>query len=306
MKGKIQEVLEKIGGDALTIESKQAIAEAFDQAVETKAQERIDLEVQNALTQLDEDHSNKLTTLLETVDADHTKKLMSVVKKIDEDHSNKLKTVIKRYNSIINEEAAKFRDAFVDEISNYLELYVDRAIPARQIAEATENTQARRMLEQIKKIVSVDKAFINENVREALQDGKETIDTLRSELNKVLKENVEINKKFNVAHTALILEKNTSSFPTEKRNFVMRVLKDKPPEYVKENFNYVVEMYKREESDSREIIKEEAQQQAVTNKVATPKLVLESISDNATSETDLSVNGYLEALGRVDQGSKRK
>lgn len=306
MKGKIQEVLEKIGGDALTVESKQAIAEAFDQAVEVKAQERINLEVQNALEQLDEDHSTKLTALLEAVDADHTKKLMSVVKKIDEDHSNKLKTIIKRYNGIIKEEAAKFRDAFVDEISNYLELYIDRAIPARQIAEATENTQARRMLEQIKKIVSVDKAFINENVREALQDGKETIDSLRAELNKVLKENVEINKKFNTTHTALILEKNTSSFPTEKRNFVMRVLKDKTPEYVKENFNYVVEMYKREENDSREIIKEEAQQQAVTNQVATPKLVLESIGDNATSETGSPVNGYLEALGRVDQGSKKK
>lgn len=305
MKGKIQEVLEKMGGDALTIESKQAIAEAFDQAVETKAQERIDLEVQNALTQLDEDHSTKLTALLEAVDADHTKKLMSVVKKIDEDHSKKLQTVIERYNGIIKEEASKFRDAFVDEISNYLELYVDRAIPARQIAEATENTQARRMLEQVKKIVSVDKAFINENVREALQDGKQTIDDLRAELNKTIKENVEVNKKFNTAHTALILEKNTSSFPTEKRNFVMRVLKDKNPEYVKENFNYVVEMYKREESDSREIIKEEAQQQAVTNKVATPKLVLESIGENATSETDSSVNGYLDALSRVDLGKKK-
>jgi len=304
---KIQEVLEKIGGEALTVESKQAIAEAFEAAVDSKAAERVELEVSNALQQLDEDHAVKLTSLLEAVDADHSKKLLSVVKKIDEDHSNKLKAIIKRYNVIIKEEATKFRDSFVDEISNYLELYLDRAIPAKQIAEATENTQARKMIDQIKKIVAVDKTFINENVREALQDGKQTIDALRGELNRVIKENVEINKKLNNTHTALILERNTSSFPTEKRNFVMRVLKDKNPEYVKENFNFVVEMYSREENDSREVIKEEAQQAAVTNQVATPKLVLETMSDNATSGKGFDpVNGYLDALSRVDLGSKRK
>ena len=91
---KIQEVLEKIGGEALTVESKQAIAEAFEAAVDSKAAERVELEVSNALQQLDEDHAVKLTSLLEAVDADHSKKLLSVVKKIDEDHSNKLKAII--------------------------------------------------------------------------------------------------------------------------------------------------------------------------------------------------------------------
>lgn len=308
MDGKIQDVLEKVGDEGLTVESRQAIAEAFDEAVNSKVTERVELEVVNALQQLDEEHAAKLTTLLETIDADYSKKLLNVVKKIDEDHANKLKSIIKRYNVIINEEAVNFRNNFIDEISNYLELYLDRAIPTRQIAEATENTQARKMIEQIKKIVAVDKAFINENVREALQDGKNTIDTLRSELNKVIKENVEINKKLNNTHTALILEKNTSSFPSEKRNFVMRVLKDKNPDYVKDNFNFVVEMYNRQESDSRDIIKEEAQQAAVSNQVATPKLVLESVSRNAASDdgSNNPIDGYLKELNRVDSSSKRK
>jgi len=86
----------------------------------------------------------------------------------------------------------------------------------------------------------------------------------------------------------------------------MRVLKDKNPEYVKENFNYVVEMYNREENDNRQVIREQAQQAAVSNQVATPRLVLESISDNATSDGSYDpVNGYLEALGRVDLGSRK-
>ena len=60
----INEVLKNIGsGGELTVESQQAIVEAFEQAVNAKVNERVELEVTNALQQLDEDHAQKLTTL---------------------------------------------------------------------------------------------------------------------------------------------------------------------------------------------------------------------------------------------------
>lgn len=302
---KIQQVLEQFGNDALPAEAKKVIAEAFESAVTSKVNDRVNLEVGNALKQLDESHAQKLETLLDAIDTDHTQKLVAVLQKVDEDHSAKLKTVIRRYESILKEEAAKFRDGFVNEISNYLELYLDKVIPTTQIAEATQNSQARRMIDQIKKIVAVDESFINENVREALMDGKSTIDKLKSELNKTIQENVALNKYYSKAKTALILEKNTSSFPNEKREYVMRVLADKNPDYVKENFNYVVEMYNRDEQDDRQVIREQVQQAAVSNKVETPKLVLESISSKGTSdgmgESEPWVNSYLSELSKIDR-----
>jgi len=302
---KINEVLQQVDDTVLTTEAKQAIVEAFEAAVNAKTQERVEIEVTNALQQLDEDHSSKLTKLLEAVDTDHTNKLIAVVNKIDEDHTAKLKQVIARYETILKEEANQFKDSFVGEISNYLELYLDRTIPAQQIQEATENTAARNMIDQIKKIVAVDKAFINENIKEALMDGKQTIDGLRGELNKVIQENVKINKENNAIKTNLILEKNTMSFPEEKKQYVMRVLADKSPEYVSENFNYVIEMYNRDEQDSRELIREEAKKAAVSSTVQRPKLVLESVAQSGTSDgQDNITNLYLSELHKIDGVSK--
>lgn len=304
---KIQKVLEQIGNEALPAEAKQAITEAFEAAVLAKVNERIELEVQNARQQLDEVHAGKLETLLEAIDQDHTSKLVAVLQKVDEDHTAKLQNVIKRYETILKEEAVKFRDNFMNEISNYLELYIDRTIPAQQIQEATQNVQARRMIDQIKKIVAVDKTFVNENIREALLDGKQTIDGLKAELNKTIQENVKLNKEFAKTRTALVLEKNTASFPTEKREFVMRVLGDKNPDYVKENFNYVVEMYNRDEQDNNQVIKEEIQQDAVSSQVETPKLVLESVSSIGTSDgsgVEPVVNSYLGELQKIDAAKR--
>jgi hypothetical protein len=295
---KINEVLDKMGDGTLTTEAKEAIVEAFESAVDSKVNERVELEVANVVERIDEDHSQKLTTLLEAVDNDHTQKLINVVQKVDEDHTKKLKHIIKRYDSILKEEAAKFRDSFIDEISNYMELYLDKAIPKQQIAEATQNSSARKMIEEIKKIVAVDKAFISENIKEALKDGKQTIDGLKGELNKVIQENVMLNKNFNKARTALLLEKNTSNFSDEKRNYIFKVLGDKKPEYVKENLNYVVEMYNRDVQDERELIKEEASKNAVSKNVEAPKSVLESVSRNITSDDRNSgtANIYLDEL----------
>ena len=303
----IQKVLEQIGDETLPADAKQAITEAFETAVLAKVNERVELEIRNALQQIDESHAAKLETLLEAIDQDHTTKLVAVLQRVDEDHTGKLQNVIKRYETVLKEEAVKFRDSFMNEISNYLELYIDRTIPAQQIAEATQNSQARKMVESIKKIVAVDKVFVNENIREALLDGKQTIDGLKVELNKTIQENVKLNKEFAKTRTALVLEKNTASFPNEKREFVMRVLSDKNPDYVKENFNYVVEMYNRDEQDNNQIIKQEVQQDAVSSKVETPKLVLESVSSIGTSDgsgDEPVVNSYLTELHKIDAAKR--
>lgn len=297
---KINEVLENMGDGVLTTEAKEAIVEAFELAVESKVNERVELEVNNVVQQIDEDHSQKLTTLLEAIDKDHSQKLVNVIKRVDEDHTKKLQHVIKRYDKILKEEAGKFRDSFIDEISNYMELYLDKAIPKQQVQEATQNSSARKMIEEIKKIVAVDKAFISENIKEALKDGKQTIDSLKKELNKVIQENVEINKKFNKTHTTLLLERNTTNFPEEKRKYITKVLSDKTPEYVKENFKYVVEMYNRDVQDERELIKEEASRKAVSKNVEAPRSILESVSNKNASDDRNSgtTNMYLDELKR--------
>lgn len=295
----LAEIIKNLGDDVLTEDSKKAIVEAFELAVDAKVDQKLDervkLEVENAIQQLDEDHSAKLQELLEAIDKDHTEKFKKVLIKVDGDYAEKLQNVINKYEGMLKEEAIKFRDQLVGEISNYIELYVDKLIPAEQISEACENIQAKKIVDGIKKLVSVDEEFISDNIREALQDGKSTIDTLRQELAEAVKVNVKLNQENKSVKSQLILEKKTAAMADDKKAYIMRVLKEKSPEDVNENFDYVVEMFERDEADAAEIITEQAKASVASKNVEVPK---SEIEDDIVSKSESSVEGYLKELKR--------
>jgi hypothetical protein len=304
MKDKIQEVLKGMSGDGvLTEDSLNEIATVFEEAVESKATEmvgeRVEIEIQTALTQLDEDHSAKLEKLLEAVDADHTAKLKAVLGKIDENHTDKLKNVVNKYEKLLKENAVQFRDQLVEEISNYMELYIDKMVPAQQIAEAVENTAAKRQLDQVKKIVSVNEEYINDNIREALQDGKSMIEESRKDLNEALKENVRLSQDLKNVKSQLILEKKTSEYPDSKRKYINKILCEKSPEYIEENFNYVVEMYERDEQDDVEILAEQAKSHMQSTTITLPESDKPEVAPPV--EQKAPAGGYLEELQKQDK-----
>ena len=194
----IKELLKKAAGNVLTEETLTAIETAFNTAVNTKAdskaKERVTLEVENALTNLDDQHATKLEKLLEAIDTDHVHKLKAVVKKLDENHSNKLIWLVKRYRGQMQTEATKLRDTLIDQISNYLDLYLDKSIPTQQVTEAVKNTRAQKMVNAIKRVLVVDSSFITKEVKEALLDGKSKINSLQKQLNQTIQENVDLNQ----------------------------------------------------------------------------------------------------------------
>lgn len=299
----IKDLLKKAAGEVLTEDTLNSIETAFNTAVTEKAKEaaeatineRLQLEVQNALTKQDDEHATKLTQVLEAVDADHVKKLKAVVGKIDENHSGKLKWLVKKYRTQMQTEATKLRDKLVGDISNYLDLYLQKMVPTEQITEAVQNIQARKMLDNIKKIISVDSSFVTEQIREALLDGKTKMDNLQKQLNKTIEENVELNTAAKKAEAELILERKTVDLPDDKKGYVKKVLAEKDPEYITENFDYVVEMFERDQQDEVELLREGANQKAVSRGVDQP-----AAEKSAEANAGEPVNGYLSELERFD------
>lgn len=306
----VTELLKKAAGEVLTEETLASIEAAFQTAVaerakkeagtlvEDKVKERLTLEVENALSKQDEEHATKLSKLLEAIDTDHVKKLKAVVGKIDENHSGKLQWLVKKYRGQMQTEAAQLRDTLTTQISNYLDLYLDKTVPMDQITEAVQNLQARKMVDNIKKIISVDSSFVTEQIREALLDGKEKIDNLTRELDQTIKENVELNQKTKTAQANLLLETKTMDLPDDKKSYVKKVLSEKDPEYIEENFDYVVEMFERDQQDEVELLKEDAKKGAVSNEVDQPVITESSEAE----EADAPVNDYLSELKRFDRG----
>ena len=292
----IAAILKNIDNGALNEETATAIAQAFESAVDSKVSARINLEVEKALKEQDEDHAAKLKTLIEAIDEDHTNKLQKVVEAVTLNHTAKLQNVASYYQKAVNERAEKFSNKIVEEMSNYLDLYLDKIIPKEQLSEAVANTAAKQQLEQIKKIVAIDPSAINENIKGIIVQGKNKIESLQSKLNEAYKENIELNEQIKSAKASILIEQKTKGMPSSKKEFITKILCDKSPEYIKENFAYVVNMFEREEKSISKDLAKSASQEAITKdaKVSKPTVVTESTQVNP--QIDESVSLYVNAL----------
>jgi hypothetical protein len=292
----IQSILKNLDKEVLTEETATAIAEAFNTAVEEKANAKIQLEVENAVSKLDEDHASKLKNLLEAIDEDHTSKLKLVVDTINEDHTGKLESLVKHYRQSINEKAESFSNKVVEELSSYLDLYIDKSLPKQQLEEAVHNTYARQQLDKIKEILAIDPAVVNESIKQTIVAGKNKVDEVQSQLNESYNENLKLTAKLNQLEAAVLLEKKTNGMPRSKKEYLIKILSDKAPQYIEENFNYVVEMFEREETEQATKLVEEAKTKAVS-KDARPTVVTES-TKSTEKPVDSPVYSYLSELKR--------
>ena len=304
MTKKFEDILNAVNSDVLNEQSKKSIVEAFENAVNEKVDSRVKLEIDDNIKRLDEKHTELLQTLLEAIDEDHTNKLKKVLLKVDSDYSDKLTKVIEKYEGMVKKEAIAFRDTLTTEMSNYMDMYLEKMIPRDQIQEAVNNTQAKRIIEKVKELVSIDEDFISDTIRDALQDGKNRIDSLTHELNEAIKSNIQINQDFKKTKSLLILEQKTADFDDNKRCYVMRVLNEKSPEEIEENFDYVVEMFERDEADEANILTEQATSKVKSNTIDTP--VDDTKTEDIITETTVvsteqrHVAGYLDMLKEQD------
>jgi len=164
----ITDILKEAAKDVLTEETLQAIEQAFTEQLDAKAEERSKIAVDAALNEQDEKYATKLEALLEAIDKDHCRKLKKVVESLDTDRTNKLKQIIKKYQGELTTEASKLRDTVVESVSDYLDSYIDEAIPAASIQEAVDNKKALGILESFRKTLGVDLALANETIREGV------------------------------------------------------------------------------------------------------------------------------------------
>jgi len=310
----IQTILKEATKDLLSEETLKVISEAID----SKAQEKVQLAVEAALVKQDDEYASKLQSVLEAIDADHTEKLDKIVSRIDEvhaakfkkaldlldeSHSSKLEQIVKLYEKALTEDAKVFKESLVDQMSNYIEMYLDKAIPAEQIKEATENTRSRKILAEVKRLIGVSDMFVNENIQEALLDGKSQIDGAKAKIAELEKQNKLITEKAENLEKTLFLEKKLENFPPAKKDYMIRVLSEKTMTSIKENFNYVSEMYEKKEMEDMETLKESASPKTKgVDRVAPKEVINESKSFNSADD----VGDKYVAETYVSEFTKRK
>jgi len=290
---KITDLLKEATKDVLTEESLEQIETVFTEAVDTKVEERATIATEAALAAQDDEHSKKLEQLIESIDKDHTKKLEKVVEAVDADRTRKLKNVVRRFQTSLNEEANGLKDTVVESVSDYLDSYIAEAVPTATIEEATKNKRAMDVLGDIRKMLSVDMVLANESIREAVQDGKQTINESKksiielTDMNKSMKDEVESLKK------SLFLEKKLAAFDEKKANFTRKTFADKDLSFIEENFDYTVTMFDKKAQESLDILKEEA-----IHETKTQDAQVEIVSENSKTPTS-ATSMYAQELANM-------
>ena len=280
-----------MNNELLPKELQEVLTEESVNAIETAIKDKVELSVEAALTNQDELYAEKLEELVAAIDKDHTGKLKRVVEAVDTSNATKLIKVVKRYENEINNSAAQFKETLVESISDYIEEYIDEAVPVQAIEEATKNRTAAEVLSNLRNVLAVDSTLMKESVKGAVMEGKNTIDDLTSRLNEVEKENNLLKEAYNTTQADLFLEKKTSGLQDKKKEYLRKVLGDKSPTFIKENFDYTARLFDKKEQERIDVIKEEA----FTNRKVKADAPREVIEEKQTQVT----NPYLSELQRM-------
>ena len=271
--------------DILSEESLTAIENAFN--------ERLQLHIEKALIEQDELYAEKLETLLGAINKDQSEKLVKVVEAIDSNNAKKLLNIVKKYESEMGGSAGQFKTQLVENLSSYLDAYIDEAIPAEAINEAVRNKQAITVLEGLRKTLAVDSALMKESIKDAVIEGKQQIEEATEKAQAVLKENAALKNELSNLKKQALIESKTSGMPATKKEYMKKILNDKELTFVKENFDYVSKLYDKKEAEQTEVIKEQALNNRVVKSDA-PKIVTES-----KGKVDPLLNSYLSELGKM-------
>jgi len=242
----------------LPAEATQILTEESLQVIESAFSKKLHLTVEAALTEQDDLYSKKLEQLITAIDKDHTAKLKRVVEAVDKNNANKLVKVVKKYERELTAEAKQFKLTLTESISNYLEEFLDEAIPSEAIAEATKNRTAREVLSNLRKVLAIDSALMSESVQGAVVDGKNQIDALTNQVKELTKENTLVKESYFKTKASLLIETKTANLSDKKREYIRRVLSGKSPKFIEENFDYTLRLFDKKERENTNILREEA------------------------------------------------
>jgi len=258
--------------------------------------------LENLMEAVDSDHAEKLQGLVEAIDTDHTGKLETMIEVIDADHTAKLKAVISRYET-------ETEDRIVEGVSDYLDTYIEEAIPSNDLADLAKLQRLEEAYTQIRKIVAVSDDFIQDEVKEAIIDAKMQIDEKQGTIDKLLAEKIAMRKEFRQFEAHQVLEEKTKDMPAKKRAYVRKFLKEASnTDEVMEMLDEANAAYDDGQREDRELLIESNRDKGteITVPVAPDEEELLKEAEKAPSNNESSpvMHSYVSAINRSANARK--
>lgn len=287
---KIKDILKNIDSDVFTPEVQDKLVQivqekietaetaAFEQGVEKgmekleekledqandcaekleKVIEKFDSEKAEALKELEEandaDATEKLQTVIEKADEEATEATEAIVEALIEDHTAKLKEVKEFYED-------KFEEKIVEQISKFLETYVEELIPESQTIDYIRLQTLEETFNRAKKMFGATDEFMQGEVKVALDEAKTELDKKDDRIEDLIAEKVELSSKIKSFEAEKMLSEKTADMTDGEAAFVRNFLKGCDVVEIQERIDEAVAAYKAdEEAERQEVINEESE-----------------------------------------------
>jgi len=131
-----------------------------------------------------------------------------------------------------------------------------------------------------------------ESIKEAVMDGHNQINEASKKLESVAEENAVLKEELDTAKAGLVLENKTANLDKRAKKFIFKVMEGKGAEFITENFDYTVKLFKKKESNRLETIKEEA----LSTRQDVDRVVYEDTKQEIVSES--ASTPYIDELSK--------
>lgn len=260
----IKDLLKEATKDTLSEENLQKLEEAIQNKAKDLAKEDYTLKLEAALAKQDAQYAEKLETFLEEIDTDHTEKMQTIIEGMDQKHYGMLQNVIRKYKTDYLTECKKFKDSLVNKVDKFFDIVVEEQIPKKELHEAVENTRSKMLVEQIAQMIGLEKVQQNSLVKEGISEAKSQLKLLKEENEKLKADRKKLlSEKVAVKRNEILAEK-TQGLPKVKKQYIQKVLGNKSLDFIKENFDYTLELFDEEEVSNTRNLKEEATKKTKT------------------------------------------
>jgi cell division protein FtsB len=248
----LTEQLKELTQDMLSDESLSVIEETLNKKVQ--------IHVKKALAEQDEEYAAELDKFVNKVDKFYSARLNKIVERKDAAAHLKLIKVVEKYSKELNGGASKFKNSIVEDVSDYLDIYLEEVVPTTSIKEAVRNKKAFSILNKLRSQLGVDSAFIKEAAKDALIDGRTQITEARSELEETRKQNKVLSEKLRTLETQQILSEKCAKFSPKKRSYLNSMFKESNAKFINENFDYALSLFDKKEENRIDDLRNEALQ----------------------------------------------
>jgi len=296
---------------------------AFEDGVDSITEEHTEKlkNVMKIMEDMDEDHAEKLKEITESIDDDHTDMLKEVVEYMDEDHAELLEKVLNKYDNEHTEKLQEVVDLYeskenvdiTENVSNYLDTYLETVKPESTMVNEERLNKLEQTFSQMKELLMVNEDYVQTEIKEAIIEAHEIIEEKEKEINKLMFEKIEANKKIKLTEATInekvekleseiLLENKIKGCSPKLQAYLELCFNDASKNEIEGKFDEAVEAFKETERTKREVIIEN-QKELGDNHINPEEVKTEGIFENKIEKSmeERTIDNYASIIKKTSK-----